>query len=624
MFETIEDLRFGRIVEVAGTSVRVELDSSVVELTRNYQGRVYAVGQLGSLVKIHMGRRLVFGFVTLLRMRSEEEPADEASAGYVASDDQRVMDVELFAEGGWDASNEVLTFRRGVQRYPLPKQGVYLLTKEEGEALFQAAERRQSSDARHLVEFGSYVGGMGSPCRMDVDRTFGTHAAILGSTGAGKSSAVAALIHSLLEHVPVDGGAVEPTIVLVDPHGEYTEAFGDRARVYRAYDPLGGHLGEYEPVRLPYWLMSGDEFRQLVIGKTEHEATSQHNIVYKALTHARMVAAGLAVPAPREYGVRPRSDGLEFDEPQVAEGADTNLFQSFDRDRPRPFSLEEFEAHIRYLQGAKANNQGATEKLAPGKFNEAFGSILDKLAVLRRDPRIQFMMSEWLAGEDLSLSSIIGQFVGNRENADGSTAPLRIIDISGLPNEVAGPLCASVARILFYYKMYQTEAEKLRDPTVLVCEEAHRYVPQEGEAQYAAAQSSIRRIAREGRKYGLGLLLVSQRPADVEGTVMAQCATWLILRLSNAADQEHVKRFLPDSFRGMTSVLPGLGQREGLFVGEGAALPCRVRVRELAPEKLPRSTSVPFMDGWLRSRLSEDELELVAGRMDGSGMVGTT
>ena len=188
---------------------------------------------------------------------------------------------------------------------------------------------------------------------------------------------------------------------------------------------------------------------------------------------------------------------------------------------------------------------------------------------------------------------------------------------SVLPNEVAGPLAAMLARLLFQYKVYQTTEERKRDPVVLVCEEAHRYVPDRGEAEYAAAQTAIRRIAREGRKYGIGLMLVSQRPADVESTVISQCGTWLVLRLTNAADQQHVSRFLPDGLSGMTKVLPNLAQQEAIFVGEGASMPARVRIRDLTAEQLPKSETAKFAKGWTLDRLAEAEIAEIANRMAG-------
>lgn len=215
-----------------------------------------------------------------------------------------------------------------------------------------------------------------------------------------------------------------------------------------------------------------------------------------------------------------------------------------------------------------------------------------------------------------SLGTVVSQFVGHKSSSNKSL-DLRILDISGLPNEVAGLLAAMLARLLFQYKLHQDSNERKRDPVLLVCEEAHRYVPDRGEAEYAAAQIAIRRIAREGRKYGLGLMLVSQRPADVEGTVISQCGTWLILRLTNSADQNHVARFLPDSLSGLTRTLPSLGQQEALFVGEGAALPARVRVRDLNEEQLPKSATAEFAKGWSVPCLTETEIDEVTKRMSG-------
>lgn len=612
-FEPIADLRVGNVVEIAGTSLKAELLGDVSELTRSYGGRVYPIGQIGSVVKVHFGRRLVFGFVTLLRMRSEE--LAEAGKPISPDADQRVMEIELFAEGIWNSGESRLAFTRGVSTYPLPRQGVYLLTREEAGILYGAAEGQRPEGADPLVPFGVYVGADAAPCRANIDKMFGLHCAILGSTGSGKSGAVAALLHSILEHKPYGRDPCRPQIVVIDPHGEYGKAFGDRAVVYRAYDPIGNDETAGEPILLPYWLMSAEEIRSLVIGKTEAEATSQHNIVYKALTYARMVAAGLVDPAPAEYGGDGPKDGSP-DLPRPKAGVDEGTLIEFDRDKPRPFSWDEFINHITYLQAARIDKTGKLERVTESEFASKFKSILDKVAVLRRDPRIRFLMAEWNSAGP-KLGEIIAQFVGDISLEPDDRRDIRIIDISGLPNEVAGPLAAVVARLLFQYKLHQTATERQKDPVALVCEEAHRYVPDRGEAEYASAQAAIRRIAREGRKYGLGLMLVSQRPADVESTVISQCGTWLILRLTNSADQAHVGRFLPDGLSGMTRALPALAQQEALFVGEGASLPARVRIRDLSPDQLPRSENVRFSEGWISDRPTSEEIEVVAKRMAG-------
>lgn len=611
-FELIPELKIGHIVEVSGTTIRVELSGDVTELTRTYEGRVYSIGQIGSIVKVHFGRRLIFGFVTLLRMRSEEYI--EVGKPIPTDADQRIMEVELFAEGYWNSGTASLHFVRGVTTYPLPRQSVHLLTREESIQIYTAAEGQQRKDDYDpLVPFASYVGTDSTFCRANVDKMFGMHCAVLGSTGSGKSGAVAALLHSMLDHKPDGKKVAHPRIVIIDPHGEYGHAFKDRAVVYRAYDPLGKEEETGSPISLPYWLMSADEFRSLVIGKTEQEATSQNNIIYKALTYARMVAAGLVQPSPSSYGGSAPTDGFEIDAPRPVSGVTQEKLIEFDRDKPRPFSLVELHNHIMFLQAARAGKSGNLEQVTATDFAKSFKSILDKLAVLRRDPRIQFMMKEW-GPESPKLEHIIAQLVGTIDEED-CNKDIRILDISGLPNEVAGPLAAMLARLLFQYKLYQTSSERERDPVVLVCEEAHRYVPDRGEAEYAAAQTAIRRIAREGRKYGIGLMLVSQRPADIESTVISQCGTWLVLRLTNAADQHHVARFLPDGLSGMTKALPNLAQQEAIFVGEGAALPARVRIRDLGKDQLPKSDTAQFAKGWVQSRLSESEIRKVALRM---------
>ena len=613
-FDLISDLKIGHIVEVSGTTIRVELSGDVTELTRTYEGRVYPIGQIGSIVKVHFGRRLVFGFVTLLRMRSEE--LLDAVKPIPPDADQRLMEVELFAEGVWNAADQKLRFVRGVTTYPLPRQSVHLLTREETTQIYSAAEGQQNDDEYSpLVPFAHYVGADNAVCRANMDKMLGMHCAVLGSTGSGKSGAIAALLHSMLDHTPKLGAICHPRILVIDPHGEYGHAFKKRAFVYRAYDPLGNEETTGSPISLPYWLMSADEFRTFVIGKTEQEATSQNNIVYKAITYARMVKANLVDSSPTAHGGAAPTDGLDHDAPRPKKGVTFEQLIEFDHDKPRPFSLQEFYNHIFYLQAARVQSD-KLQSVTASDFATKFKSILDKLSVLRRDPRIRFMMREWNDGSP-SLEHIIAQLVGQIQGEGGVDRDIRILDISGLPNEVAGPLAAMLARLLFQYKVYQTTDERRRDPVVLVCEEAHRYVPDRGEAEYAAAQTAIRRIAREGRKYGIGLMLVSQRPADVESTVISQCGTWLVLRLTNAADQQHVSRFLPDGLSGMTKALPNLAQQEAIFVGEGAAMPARIRIRDLTDDQLPKSETAKFAKGWTLGRLTEAEIAQIAERMVG-------
>lgn len=599
-----DDLQIGTVFEVSGNSIKIALDKNITELTRGYKGRVYSVGQLGSIIKLHMGRRLIFATVSLLRLQSDEESAAiAATTGITASTmDKRVIEADLLGEAWWQTQSETLDFKRGISTYPLPLQSVYLMTKAETQTLYESVESTRDDGVDCHVPIGTYIGASRVVCRANMDKLFGQHCAILGSTGSGKSGTVASILHSVIAHKAVGEQETRSRIVIIDPHGEYGKAFQGVSTAFKAYDSPHNEEEGTIKLKLPFWLMSSDEFRSLVVGKTEGEATSQANIVYKALTHARMVEAGLTKKAD-DIDVTALGE-TEPPQAPIAQIGGTpeeqqkrlDAIASFDRDKPRQFQLDEFLTHITKLQTVRWDTSKAAKGWIPKTSTEIekMSSILDKIRVLKTDNRIQFLMNDYLA-DGLTLADVLKQFISIQ---GGNETKIRIIDISGLPNEVAGPLTGAIARLLFQYKLNQSRPERERDPILLVCEEAHRYVPNHGDAQYAVAQDAIRRIAREGRKYGLGLMLVSQRPADVEGTVISQCNSWIVLRLSNSQDQQHVSRFLPDSLSNMTSALSSLPRQEALFVGEAAALPARIKINSLPKDKLPDSNDISFAKAW--------------------------
>lgn len=555
--DPIENLAIGKIIEVDGSHIVAELEPKLSELSRVFAGETYPIGQFGSIIKIHFGRRLIFAFVGRLRMKAEYEA--ERGLSSQGSSDERVVEADLFGEGEWgrDASSIqhgwTLRFERGISTFPLPQQTVYLTPRSELRYIYG-----QTKGA--VVHMGVHVGSGGTPCYADMNELLGKHTAILGSTGSGKSGTVAALIHSLLEHGQINpSDAWHPRIIVLDPHNEYADAFkGRHARLSTDEGTL----------RLPYWLLSFQETVALIIGKTEFVATSQANIVKNALMNARQTAA----------------TALQLDSTRVT------------IDSPVPYSMDKFKDEV------NAQRPQGRDK----KEQEPFNSVINKLEALERDNRMAFMLAPWDSTSD-EFSSVLGQFVGEGE-------PLRIVDLSGVPNEVAGVCSAVIARTLFNLKVWQTATEREQDPVLLVCEEAHRYVPNKGEAQYEAAQEAIRRIAKEGRKYGIGLLLVSQRPSEVEATVLSQCNSWIVLRITNDADREHVRSILPDSMAGLTKMLSGLRRQEAIFVGQAAVIPSRILVRALEQDQLPRSHDIDFCAGWRNHPQKADQLGAVATR----------
>ncbi|MEA5115455.1 MAG: ATP-binding protein [Geobacteraceae bacterium] len=551
----VENLAIGTIIEVDGSHIVAELKPGITELSRIFGGDTYPIGQFGSILKIHFGRKIIFAFVGRLRMKAEYE----LEHGIVpqAASDERVIEADLFGEGEWlsDTSGTPvrwdLKFDRGVATYPLPQQTVYLTPKRELRYIY--GHGKGSS-----VHLGEHVGTGGTKCYAEMNELLGKHTAILGSTGAGKSGTVAAVLHSLLERgAEASLANWKPRIVVLDPHNEYSAAFPGHQKLSTDDGSLF----------LPYWLLNFTETIALVIGKTEFVATSQANIVKTALLKARIEGATIL--------------GLTASKITV--------------DSPVPYKLATFIAAVEADKPPQASKQ------------DSHNSILEKLDVLIRDARVAFMMKEWDGVAQDPFPAILSQLV-----SDG--AQPRIVDLSGVPNEVAGVSSAVIARALFNLKVWQTADERQNDPVLLVCEEAHRYVPNRGEAQYEAAQEAIRRIAKEGRKYGIGLLLVSQRPSEIEATVLSQCNSWIILRITNDADREHVRAILPDSMSGLTKMLSSLRRQEAIFVGQAAALPSRILIRSLTPEQLPRSNDIDFDKGWQVAAMTEAQLAAIANK----------
>jgi DNA helicase HerA-like ATPase len=567
----IENLAIGKIIEVDGSRIIAEMDPDISELSRVYAGELYSIGQFGSIIRIHFGRRSIYGLVSRLRMKSDYQ-AEHGITLPIASD-ERIIEVDLFGEGEWkqgEDGNLFLKFERGVSTYPLPQQNIYITPKAELRFIYGETKGT-------IIQLGEHVGSGGAPCYADINELLGKHTAVLGSTGSGKSGTVAAIIHSIL-----DRGAVakhqnwHPQIIILDPHNEYGKAFSNHQRLSTDEGSL----------KLPYWLLDFEESVSLLIGKTEYAATSQSNIIKNALITAREETADL----------------LNLDKTQLT--VDSPVPYKLGN----PIGLDEFgkingSLYVEGLIGA-INNQRPLN--SNKKDHEDFNKVIRKIDSLLKDGRLKFMMTSWDEQED-TLPNILNQFLT-------SVSTVQIIDLSGVPNEVAGTASAAIARIIFQLKVWQSADERSTSPVLLVCEEAHRYVPNKGEAQYEAAQIAIRRIAKEGRKYGVGLLLVSQRPSEVEATVLSQCNSWIVLRITNESDREHVRSILPDSMSGLTKMLSGLRRQEAIFVGEAVTLPSRIMIRELSIEQLPRSNDIDFDKGWQQPAMTIEQLQEVANR----------
>lgn len=528
-----ENLEIGTIIEVDGNHIVVEMSPDIKELTKVYGNTVFKIGQFGSIIKCHFANKLQYMIVHRLRMKSEYN----AEKGISSTDDKdsRILEAELFGEAEFNRLKMEIHFERGISSYPLPLQKVYLTTVPEREEIYQH-ERKNS------IKIGTYVGEGDIPCYTNINELFNKHTAILGSTGSGKSAAVAGLVHSVIEYKR--GYNVKnwhPHIVILDVHNEYSNIFNH-----------GVTLSTYDQtLRIPHWIFNLDELFNLLVNKSPSSASKQYKELKSALLECRIEGN--------------KNIGLDENDVTV--------------DTPIPYSLGTLLSECK---------------------NDDVNQSIEKLM---QDRRFDFITKD-IGDEDLV--AIISQFV-DFENS------IKIIDISGIPNEVAGTLSSCISNMLFNYKLWQNEAERGQDPIVFICEEAHRYVPNSSFAEYKEARKAIQTIAKEGRKYGLGIVLVTQRPSELDTTILSQCNTWIVLRLTNSADKEHVSNFLPDSLTNLKSILSSLRRSEAIFIGTASTIPARIKLRQLKKEELPLSSDINFVSGW-QSDFDSEVLQKVIKR----------
>ena len=424
----VENLAIGKIIEVDGTHIVAEMDVKITELSRVYGGDVYPIGQFGSIVKIHFGRRLIYAYVGRLRMKAEFEK--ERGIVTAASPDERVIEADLFGEAEWIRDTRStppqwkLEFERGVSTFPLPQQTVYLTPKSELRDIYGEGKGA-------TILLGVHVGSGETPCYAEMNELLGKHTAILGSTGAGKSGTVAAVLHGLLERGDLKKYEKwHPRIVILDPHNEYGRAFPDAGRLST----------DEKSLKLPYWMLDLQETVALFIGKTEHAATSQTNVVKNALIRAREKGAILLNISPEKITV---------DSPIPYVLGDPTELDEFGKKGGVLYA----EGFIGEINQQRPNNQNR-------KDHEEYNKVIRKIETLLHDATMNFMMEAWDNKID-PFGDVISQLLGKGN-------PVRIVDLSGIRNDVAGIASAVIARTLFNYKLWQSQEERESDPVVLV------------------------------------------------------------------------------------------------------------------------------------------------------------
>jgi DNA helicase HerA-like ATPase len=515
----------GHVLSVSGAGAQIQVDRAALDRLGSDPDPVRAMaGQVGSQVKLPVGPCWVVGSVSAIEMQGE----------------QLVASVDLLGEGRADGGG-VAGFRRGITRFPIPGCPAHAVATADLEAMFSAA------GVPH-IEIGTVHPTPATRAALLIDAMLGKHFALLGSTGTGKSTAAALILHRICEMAPAGH------IVMIDPHGEYGAAFADAGAVF-----------DVSNLAMPYWLMNFEEHCEVLLTTRGADRQMDADILAKCLLAARQ-------------------------KNRLAEG-----MPRLTVDSPIPYVLSDLTQIISTEMG----------KLDKASNSAPYLRLKIKIDEIRSDPRYSFMFSGMLVGDSMKA------FIKRIFRLPGDGRPISVIDVSGVPSEITSVVVAVLARTVFDYAIWARDAQH---PILLVCEEAHRYVPSDTGAGGNAVRRILERIAKEGRKYGVSLGLITQRPSDLAEGVLSQCGTIIAMRLNNDRDQAFVKAAMPEGSRGFLDAIPALRNREAIVCGEGVSIPIRLAFDDLDPALRPASNDPAFSELWRRTGGEDEAIDEVIGR----------
>ncbi|MBN8910829.1 MAG: ATP-binding protein [Rhizobiales bacterium] len=471
----------------------------------------------------------------------------------------RIAELGLVGELVKGSDGKPSGFQRGTTTYPTLGDRVRFATKYELQLTYTGNEK-------DTVRIGSIRQESSIPATVRVDELLGKHFAILGTTGTGKSCSTALIFRAILERNP------NAHIVLLDPHNEYATAFGARAEVISP-----------RTLQLPLWLLNFEEAVEVLVGDAEHKAEIEILQDLIPLAKARYAAG-----RTNQDAQKPRRSGFDAGK--------------FTVDTPIPYRISDLTNLLDERMG----------KLESRKDLTPYRQLKSRIETLTQDGRYSFMFGSVTVYDNMSqvLSRIFRVPVNGK--------PITILELTGLPPEVVNVVVSVLCRMAFDFALWGEG----RIPVTLVCEEAHRYVPLNAQMGFEPCKRAIAKIAKEGRKYGASLCIVTQRPAEIDPTILSQCNTVFALRLSNDRDQAIVASAVSDTGTGLIEFLPALGAREAIAFGDDVPIPVRIKFDELPADSLPRSTTAQFTEKWQESLGDESFLETVIERWRAAGVCG--
>lgn len=558
--------RLGTVEDVSGPTVRIKLADETATGLVFVRGEGYSIGQVGSFVRIPAGYKDLFGIVSQVGAGAAPGPPETAPAF-----GNRWLRVELVGEGGRGRK-----FERGISQYPSIGDIAHVVTESDLAAIYAPG------DMRSYVSIGRVASAESIPAFLDLNKLIARHAAVVGSTGAGKSTTVASLLNSLANPATFPS----TRIVLLDLHGEYAMAFGDHARVFRIN--ANAARGEL-PLHVPFWALNSEELMSVTTGTLTSSSLAYFLEMVTTMKRASK-PGGESMSMPAEdvtadtplpfcihrlwYDMHCHHYATHTVGPNANQSDKTRAYEE-DASSKQPFRGDVLKAQRPRFRGI-TNSEVAGVRIYKSVAGDQPRGNVDTLEARLRDPRLSFLLEPgpWSVREDgttdKDLDSLLEEWVGKEK-------PITVLDLSGIPPTIVDDLVGAVLRIL-YDAMFWGRAIPVgarRRPLLIALEEAHTYLSPQSKSRAAAA---ARRIAKEGRKNGVGLMLVSQRPSEIDPTILAQCGTLVAMRLTNETDRSQIRSCASDNLEGLFSMLPILRTGEAVIVGEAVGLPVRALI----------------------------------------------
>ncbi len=569
----------GSIVSVSGSTVSVHMNKNIHSNIISIEGETYKIGQIGTLLAISLGLSTTIALITRTGISAVSMEEVENTEMEKLIDDHRWVEAVLVGE----IQNG--NFERGVSQYPNVGDGVYLVSNDLLKCIY-----KQSKDI-YPIDIGTINESSGLRANLDLNKLISRHCAILGSTGSGKSNAVSILLHQISSKLELKGSR----ILIIDPHGEYSETFKNSANIFKI-DPQAGENNE-KPLFIPFWALETLSLLEVIGIQLEpraYDGLSAKVNEKKEISLDKMGINKLTANynAPIPYNLYKM--WFEIDEEEN--------FTCTDRTKPKETKAYSERGDWETLKKSKFKPAGAGA--APpflGNSNGGLRRFADSLWLKMVDPKYNFIFhpGEYkpLGTEGVpqkELYNLINEwFSGNHK--------ITILDLSEAPIDIIPIVTGSI--LSFVYESLRIKDQKASGknaPMLFVLEEAHIYLSNDTNG---IAKTIIRRISKEGRKYGAGLFLISQRAGEIDETVLSQSGTIIALRMNNLRDRSAISAAIQDDLKSITDLLPILRTGECIVSGESTIIPLRVKF-DLA--RFAKSGSDPKVsEQWLKDKPQE-------------------